>query len=100
MRAHSATGNRAEALRAYERCRKLLAEEMGINPSAQTEAVYLEILRSSLSSCRTESAGHMGPDLERRKRLTAAAHNHGSDQAPTCRRPRANAGTACGATKG
>jgi class 3 adenylate cyclase/DNA-binding SARP family transcriptional activator len=47
MRASFSLGNRAEALRAYERLRKLLAEEMGINPSPQTEAVYLEILRSS-----------------------------------------------------
>jgi class 3 adenylate cyclase/DNA-binding SARP family transcriptional activator len=46
MRAHFAAGNRAEALRAYERCRKLLAEELGISPSAPTEAVYLEILRA------------------------------------------------------
>jgi SARP family transcriptional regulator, regulator of embCAB operon len=46
MRAHFANGNRAEALRAYERCRKLLAEELGISPSAATEAVYVEILRA------------------------------------------------------
>jgi DNA-binding SARP family transcriptional activator len=46
MRAHSAAGNRAEALRAYERCCGLLADELGVSPSPQTEAVYLEILRS------------------------------------------------------
>jgi DNA-binding SARP family transcriptional activator len=46
MRAHFACGNRAEALRVYERCRKLLAEELGISPSAATEAVYVEILRA------------------------------------------------------
>jgi DNA-binding SARP family transcriptional activator len=46
MRAHAAVGNRAEALRAYERCRCLLSEELGVSPSAQTEAVYLDILRS------------------------------------------------------
>jgi DNA-binding SARP family transcriptional activator len=46
MRAHFSAGNRAEALRAYERCRKLLAEELGISPSPPTEAVYLEILRA------------------------------------------------------
>ena len=44
LRAHAAAGNRAEALRAYERCRRLLAEELGTDPSAQTQAVYLEIL--------------------------------------------------------
>ncbi|HKH09701.1 MAG TPA: BTAD domain-containing putative transcriptional regulator [Rubrobacter sp.] len=46
MRAHAAVGNRAEALRVYERCRNLLSEELGVPPSPQTEAVYLDILRS------------------------------------------------------
>lgn len=45
MRVHAATGNRAEALRAYERCRKLLAEHLGVDPSPSTEAVYLEVLQ-------------------------------------------------------
>jgi SARP family transcriptional regulator, regulator of embCAB operon len=46
MRAHAAVGNRAEALRAYERCRSLLSEELGVHPSPQPEAVYVDILRS------------------------------------------------------
>jgi SARP family transcriptional regulator, regulator of embCAB operon len=46
MQAHAAVGNRAEALRVYERCRRLLSEELGVLPSPQTEAVYLDILRS------------------------------------------------------
>jgi SARP family transcriptional regulator, regulator of embCAB operon len=46
IRAHAAVGNRAEALRVYERCRSLLSEELGVPPSSQTEAVYLDILRS------------------------------------------------------
>jgi DNA-binding SARP family transcriptional activator len=44
MQAHVAAGNRAEALRAYERCRRLLAEELGVDPSPETEAAYLELL--------------------------------------------------------
>jgi SARP family transcriptional regulator, regulator of embCAB operon len=46
MRAHAAVGNRADALRVYQRCRSLLLEELGVSPSSQTEAVYLDILRS------------------------------------------------------
>jgi DNA-binding SARP family transcriptional activator len=45
MRAHAALGNRAEALRTYERCRRLLADELGADPSAEIEALYLELLR-------------------------------------------------------
>ena len=44
MRFHAAAGNRPEALRAWERCRTLLAEELGIDPSPETKAVYLEVL--------------------------------------------------------
>ena len=47
MEAHIAAGNPAEALRVYERCRRFLADELGAYPSAESEAVYLEILRSS-----------------------------------------------------
>jgi len=47
MQAHAAAGNPAEALRVYERCRRFLADELGAFPSAESQAVYLEILRSS-----------------------------------------------------
>ncbi|HEV8230429.1 MAG TPA: BTAD domain-containing putative transcriptional regulator [Candidatus Limnocylindria bacterium] len=46
MRAHASAGNRAEAVLAYEQCRRLLASELGVDPSPPTEAVYLKILRS------------------------------------------------------
>ena len=44
MRAHIAMGNRAEALRTYERLRVMLAEELGADPSPAVQAVYLEAL--------------------------------------------------------
>ena len=47
MRGHAAAGNSAEALWVYERCRKLLSEELGVDPSRQTKAIHEEILRSS-----------------------------------------------------
>jgi len=46
MRAHAAPGNSAEALRAYERCRKLIARELGVDPSPTTKAVYESVLQS------------------------------------------------------
>lgn len=44
MRAQSAAGNDAEALRVYDRCRRLLDEELGTYPSTETEALYRELL--------------------------------------------------------
>lgn len=46
MAAHAAAGNRAEALRVYERCRQLLATELGAYPSPETESIYRELLRA------------------------------------------------------
>lgn len=46
MKMHAAAGDRAEALRVFANCRELLREELGVSPSPQTEAVYLEILRA------------------------------------------------------
>jgi len=39
-------GNRAEALRAYDRFRRLLRDELGVSPSAETEALYLTLLKT------------------------------------------------------
>lgn len=44
MRALDASGERGEALRVFERCRTLLADELGIDPSPRTTALYLELL--------------------------------------------------------
>jgi len=44
MAAQAVGGNRGEALRAYERCRAVLAQELGVNPSTPTEAAYLALL--------------------------------------------------------
>ncbi|HEX9123985.1 MAG TPA: BTAD domain-containing putative transcriptional regulator [Actinomycetota bacterium] len=47
MRAHAGGGNPAEALRVYERCRRLVGEELGVTPSPDLEQLYLDILRRS-----------------------------------------------------
>jgi YVTN family beta-propeller protein len=46
MAAHAAAGNRAEALRVYERCRRLLSDELGAYPSPETEAIYRQLLQA------------------------------------------------------
>lgn len=44
MRAHASSGNRPEAVKVYQRLRSLLAAELGTEPSAETEELYLALL--------------------------------------------------------
>jgi DNA-binding SARP family transcriptional activator len=44
MRAHVGGGNPAEALNTYERARRLMADELGVDPSAETRTLFAEIL--------------------------------------------------------
>jgi len=67
MEAHIAAGNRAEALRVYERCRRLLAEELGAYPSPEIEASYRQLLEgpasgraSTMSAAPPSEAGAVG----------------------------------------
>ena len=48
MRVHLDAGNRAEAVRVYERLRELLAGELGVDPAPDTARLYLEVLRTTL----------------------------------------------------
>ncbi len=45
MRAHVANGHLAEALQAYERCRKVLAEELGVDPGSAIRAAHALLLK-------------------------------------------------------
>lgn len=45
MRAHAAMGHVAEALRAYDRCRRALADELGADPGPALQALYERLLR-------------------------------------------------------
>jgi DNA-binding beta-propeller fold protein YncE len=53
MEAHAAAGNRAEALRVYERCRRLLADELGAFPSPETELIYRALLQAPSAGSET-----------------------------------------------
>jgi DNA-binding SARP family transcriptional activator len=46
IRSLAAAGNSAEALWAYEQCRRVIARELGVNPSKQTKAIYEAVLAS------------------------------------------------------
>jgi YVTN family beta-propeller protein len=47
MESHAHSGNRAEGLRVYERCRMLLSDELGAYPSPETESIYRELLQGA-----------------------------------------------------
>src|SRR5262245_15713677 len=53
MEAHVVAGNRAEALRVYEQCRQLLADELGAYPSPETDSIYRALLEAPQTSVRT-----------------------------------------------
>ena len=53
MDAHVVAGNGAEALRVYEQCRQLLAEELGAYPSPETDSIYRALLEAPQTSVRT-----------------------------------------------
>jgi DNA-binding SARP family transcriptional activator len=46
LAAHTAAGDRGEALRVYDRYRRVLAEELGVGPSPDLETAYLELLHA------------------------------------------------------
>ena len=43
MRSLAATGDQAEAINAFRRCRELLSIVLGVKPSAETDRLYQEI---------------------------------------------------------
>jgi len=46
MQMHAHMGNRGEALRVFGKCRELFRDELGADPSQETERVFLQILRA------------------------------------------------------
>jgi len=45
MKLLCAHGERAEAMRVYEQCRSILAEELGVSPSSETADLHRQLLR-------------------------------------------------------
>ena len=61
LRALMAKGDHAAVLTAYAACRRVLAEELGVSPSPETEAIYREALGvESDVACRARCSG--GPE--------------------------------------
>ena len=61
MRLYDRSGQRAAALRQYQTCRDLLREELGVEPSQETEDLYQEVKISTLVSLPRSRARHNLP---------------------------------------
>ncbi len=68
IRVHGQTGDRSGAIRAYEHCRAVLADELGVEPSAETTAAYREAVEPT-------AAPSGDPDLGRLSVLVVEDHD-------------------------
>ncbi|WP_051792852.1 AAA family ATPase [Kibdelosporangium aridum] len=76
MTAHVAAGNRAEALKSYHELRRMLAEELGIDPAPETQAAYADLLGGPVvmpTRTRTPRAPSSAPFVGRRQELARLA---------------------------
>ena len=89
MEAHVVAGNRAEALRVYEQCRQLLAEELGAFPSPETDSIYRGLLEAPQASVPTTPAAEptVEPGRSEPSRDQTEALPLGAEQV-VARRPR------------
>lgn len=62
MRVYALSGQRSAAIRQYETCQGLLAEELGIDPQSETTALYKQILSGELE--KETAAPPQTPTLE------------------------------------
>src|SRR5215470_18360207 len=86
MRALYAAGRQAEAIAVYHEGRELLADQLGVDPSARLEQAYLAILRGGEQPAAVGPAAdrpHAPPEDPERAAATAQAHRSASRaQAP------------------
>jgi DNA-binding SARP family transcriptional activator len=79
MAALAGLGRQAEALRSYERCRRVLREELGVDPSPETQALYEQVLAGRSAGRAAAVSGvagelpFLGRDSELRRLRAAVA---------------------------
>jgi pimeloyl-ACP methyl ester carboxylesterase len=61
MRLHLEAGDRAEAVRTYEHCRRVLAEELGVDPASETHDLYISALRGRQSASAQADSTNLEP---------------------------------------
>ncbi|MDQ4006955.1 MAG: hypothetical protein M3211_02520 [Actinomycetota bacterium] len=80
MQAYAGLGETEQALRAFESCRTMLAEELGADPSAQTRAVHMQVLAGHQDM--PEALPFVGRDNEL-SRLTAMLNRSLGSEGPS-----------------
>ena len=77
IQALSAAGDRSAAVQAFDACRVLLADELGVDPSPDTVAAYLQVLEgaepSGAGSMPRSATSFVGRDAELRGLAAASA---------------------------
>lgn len=61
MKLHYLMGNRPAALRQYQQCQKVLREELGVSPSAASQALYTQLCSDQLPPAGALPAPEHGP---------------------------------------
>jgi predicted ATPase/DNA-binding SARP family transcriptional activator len=76
IQALAAAGDRSGAVQAFDACRAVLAEELGVDPSADTVAAYLHVLEanesSGLARLPTSATSFVARDADLRRLATVA----------------------------
>lgn len=70
------TGNRASAMAQYRQCQRVLSSELGVEPMAQTQALYRQLLTPDATPSAPSSPPHMSAamsPLERARQRVARA---------------------------
>lgn len=82
MQAHAGLGDTAAALRWYRRCRDLLQQELGVTPSAETEALHERL--AAAQDAREPPASTDQPDTARHCGCTAPQTKTDSSKRIVC----------------
>jgi DNA-binding SARP family transcriptional activator len=73
MRLYVDCGRRAQAIQQYEKCCKILEEELGVPPMEETEALRFQIIeRKALEPVRSRSEGNLSPAYQALRQLNKA----------------------------
>jgi predicted ATPase/DNA-binding SARP family transcriptional activator len=71
MRLYTLSGDRDSALSLFEKCRRILSEEIGVDPEPETNALYSQILNGNSSSSQISTSSRKQKSAEQLLALPA-----------------------------